>query len=163
MITKETEIERCCLFCASDYHLEMLILPYICSKVEKENFIIITQNNLEDSIKIVLDRINIKKDLKDKINNLGWKENTYECENFFNNYLNKNKIKIEKNKKNINFVINGDYLYIMEKNKMIRENLKKLDIDMKINIIDCFHIEDKNVDAEKLSKNYGKIINTLKI
>ena len=160
MITKETE--RCCLFCASDYHLEMLILPYICNKIEKEKFVIITQKNLEDSIKLVLDRINIKKDIKEKIWNLGWneKEKIYNCEN----ELIKKETEILKegeNKNIVNFVINGDYSYIMEKNKMIKEKFKNNNIE--INIIDCFHIEDKDVDIEKISKNYGKIINTIKI
>ena len=53
MITEETVIEKSCLFCASDYHLEMILLPYICKKVKKEKIIIITQDDLDSSIKSV--------------------------------------------------------------------------------------------------------------
>ena len=47
MITKEVKKVKSCLFCASDYHLEMLIIPYICKKIENEEFFVITQDNLE--------------------------------------------------------------------------------------------------------------------
>ena len=72
MITKEVKKVKSCLFCASDYHLEMLIIPYICKKIENEEFFVITQDNLEKSIKLVLDRINIDKEIKKKIYNIGW-------------------------------------------------------------------------------------------
>ena len=34
MITKEDKIQKSCCFYASDYHLEMIILPYINKKID---------------------------------------------------------------------------------------------------------------------------------
>ena len=61
-----------------------------------------------------------------------------------------------------NFIINGDYNYILEKNKIIEENIKNSKIS-NVEIINCFHFGDKDVDIEKIRKTYGKIINTIKL
>ena len=47
MITKEQNYNRNCLFCASDYHLEMILLPYIIEKKDKYKTIVFTESNLE--------------------------------------------------------------------------------------------------------------------
>ena len=41
MITEEQCTEKTCLFCASDYHLEMILLPYIKERIDKNKIIII--------------------------------------------------------------------------------------------------------------------------
>ena len=57
--------ERTCAFYASDYHFEMISLPYINKKIEEEEkIIIITENNLEKSIEILLERTNLKESKK---------------------------------------------------------------------------------------------------
>ena len=44
--------EKICAFYASDYHFEMISLPYIERKLEEKNeVIILTENNLEETIK----------------------------------------------------------------------------------------------------------------
>ena len=55
MITKEHETEKTCLFCVSDYHLEMILLPYI---IKKEKVIIFTEQELETTINTLLEKIN---------------------------------------------------------------------------------------------------------
>ena len=43
--------EKICAFYASDYHFEMISLPYINKKMEnKEDIIILTENNLEETL-----------------------------------------------------------------------------------------------------------------
>ena len=46
MVTKECNSEKKCCLYASDYHLEMILLPYIENKIDESNFVIITQKNL---------------------------------------------------------------------------------------------------------------------
>ena len=47
MITKESKaVKKCCLY-ASDFHLEMILLPYIKERINKSNFIIFTQKTQE--------------------------------------------------------------------------------------------------------------------
>ena len=57
--------EKICAFYASDYHFEMISLPYIESKLEEKNeVIILTENNLEETIKILISRMNLAEEKK---------------------------------------------------------------------------------------------------
>ena len=148
MITEEQSTEKACLFCASDFHLEMILLPYIKERMNQDEIIIFTENNLEDSLNILLTKINLNEDDKEKIKNLDWK-NTDE--------LKLKQIKKDKEKR-YNIIVNGSYNYIKNTNKKINE----ISTD-NIEIVDCFHIGDKNVDIAELSRKYGNILNTQKI
>ena len=54
--------EKTCAFYASDYHFEMISLPFIEKNIEEnKEIIILTENNLEDTIKTVQ---NSRKELK---------------------------------------------------------------------------------------------------
>ena len=114
MITKEQFIKKTCLFCVSDYHLEMILLPYIKERINESN-IIITENNLEESINVLLTKVNLAEKDKEKIRNLNWK--------------NTNDLKFEEinnmKDKNINIIINGSYNYIESVNNKIKEIVKR--------------------------------------
>lgn len=148
MITKEVKKNKICLFCASDYHLEMILLPYIKTRLENTKFIIFTQNNLEESLNLLLTKTNLSEDVKCKIKKINWK--------------NDDKIKILKQSivqnDNINVIINGDKDYI----KLINQNIDKL-INSTITIIDCFHISDPEIDIENIRSQYKFVLNTQKI
>lgn len=146
MITKEHKIERTCLFCASDYHLEMILLPYIKDRLDKYNFLIFTENNLEESINFLLTKVNLDEKDKEKIKNLNWK-NTDEI-----------KFKqLEKNK-NLHIIINGCFSYIKYINNRIKEFRSK-----ELEIVDCYHVGDSDVDILEISKKYNSVLNTQKI
>ena len=148
MITKEHYIKKTCLFCASDYHLEMILLPYIKEKIDNSNIIIFTENDLEESINILLTKINLNEKYKDKIKRLNWKH-TYDL---YMDGINK-----EKNK-NLYIIINGSYNYIKLVNKKIKEELKR-----NVEIVDCIHVGNSDLDITEISKEYESIINTQKI
>ena len=40
MVTEEYNKEKTCLFCANDYHLEMILLPFIKERLDKFKIII---------------------------------------------------------------------------------------------------------------------------
>ena len=66
--------EKICTFYASDYHFEMVSLPYINNKITiNKEVIILTENNLEDTVKILISKMNLKESNKNKILNLDWK------------------------------------------------------------------------------------------
>ena len=66
--------EKICAFYASDYHFEMVSLPYIERKIEEKNKVfILTENNLEDSINVLMSRMNLEENKKNKILNINWK------------------------------------------------------------------------------------------
>ena len=63
MITKELDgLEKCCIY-ANDFHLEMILLPYIKENFEENKFIIFTENDLEGTIKTLLERTNLPDEL----------------------------------------------------------------------------------------------------
>lgn len=147
MITKELEAtKKCCLY-ASDFHLEMILVPYIKERLEKTKFVILTENNLQDTIKILLDRININKNDKEKILDLKWYAND-------NEKFDKIKELNEKNSK-ICIIINGNYNYIKEKNKKLNELMKN-----NLEIIDCLNINDSETNIEEMQYKYKEFINT---
>ena len=75
MITKEQDINKKCLFCVSDYHLEMILLPYIIEKKYEYNTIVFTETNFEASIDILLTKVNLKVEDKKIIKSIDWNKN----------------------------------------------------------------------------------------
>ena len=60
--------EKTCSIYASDYHFEMISLPYIEKNIEENKEIIIfTENNLEETINTLVSKTNLKDDKKKKI------------------------------------------------------------------------------------------------
>lgn len=138
--------EKICSFYASDYHFEMISLPYIEKMLEKnKNIIILTENNLEDTANKLINRINLKKDKKEKLFKIDWN----------NDYENKIK-KIQKNNNLIVF-IKGKKDYIKNTN----EKLEKIVNNKEIKIIDCYNIEEVANDYNDITKNYKKSLNTM--
>ena len=81
MITKELNIKKYCCFYVSEFHLEMILLPYIRKNIDNSKIIIFTQENLKDTVTILLDRINCNSEEKNKILNLHYWDNK-KIENF---------------------------------------------------------------------------------
>ena len=83
MVVENNKIEKICCFYVSDFHLEMILVPYINAHIN-ENIVIITENDFNETVGILVSKMNLKKENKEKILNLGWngkKEN--------NNYYNR--------------------------------------------------------------------------
>ena len=148
MITKEQDINKKCLFCVSDYHLEMILLPYIIEKKDKYKTIVFTESNLEDSINVLLTKVNLKEEDKEIIKNIDWNKN---------DSLKVKQIEEIKDNK-LSIIINGSYEYI----KLINKKLERI-INKNIEIVDCFHIGSPDLDVLELSKKYNCILNTKKI
>lgn len=147
MITKEQDINKKCLFCASDYHLEMILLPYIIEKNNTYKTIIFTENNLKETIEILLTKINLKEEDKQIIKRIDWN-----C----NDELKFKRIENAVDNK-LNVIINGNLQYL----KMINKRLESINKD--IEIVDCFHIGSPDMDISEISKKYKCILNTRRI
>lgn len=144
MITKEHENKKYCLFYASDFHLEMILLPYIKNNIDDTHFTIFTEKNLDESLRILLSKTNLKFNEKEQMLKLGW--NIKNDEKITSDELNNNTI-----------IINGSKNYISNINKKISMLKAK-----KVNIIDCYNIEEKDIDVERIKKQYDDILNTKK-
>ena len=142
--------EKTCAFYASDYHFEMITLPYIEKKLEEhKEIVVLTENNLEDTMKTLISRVNLSEEKKDNINKINWK----------NDDLNKFKqIKndIEMDKDLIIFV-KGKENYI----KNINENIKKwIESKDKVKIIDCYDVEEIGEHFTQIVEKYENVLNT---
>ena len=140
MITKEFKLKKYCCLYASDFHLEMILLPYVKKNINKFKIVILTEEDLSESIKQVLDRTNLPEDEKNKILNLNWenkKEDFSNIEEF------------------TSIIVNGKIEYINKVNDEIKNmGLKN------INIINCFNINEIQKNKFNIENEYDGILNT---
>lgn len=133
----ENKIEKLCCFYVSDFHLEMILLPYINNKLD-ENIIIKTEKDLRDTVETLVSKMNLNEENKQKILSLGWNEKEYK--------------KLE-DKSNI--IIIGNKKYINDVNVQIKEK------DIKdATIIDCYNFEDTKDKIENIMGEYSRSLNT---
>ena len=140
MFTKECKLKKYCCFYVSDYHLEMILLPYIKNKINNSKIIIYTEKNLSESIEVLLNKTNFTLEEKDKILGLNWSGKKIEDISDFDE------------QKNI-IVINGNSNYISKIDRQI-ENKKNACI------IHCYDIEKNDFDITKIEQKYKGILNT---
>ncbi len=142
--------EKMCAFYASDYHFEMISLPYISRSIdENKEIIILTENNLEDTVQTLVSRMNLKDAKRNQILNLDWKNN--DLEKF------KEISKNSKENKNMVIFIKGKINYIENINKNIE---KWIDGKNNINIINCYEFFEVENNIEMIAQKYDKILGT---
>ena len=150
MINDTNTKEKICAFYASDYHFEIVSLPYIDQKLENKNeIIILSENDLEKTIKNLLEKINLKENTKKNILSINWKKDDIEK-------LKTIKENIGKNRKTTIF-IKGKEKYINTINKNI-ENINHNNNNIKI--INCYDIQEVGDNLERIMSQYNKILNT---
>lgn len=142
--------EKTCAFYASDYHFEMISLPYINKKLdESKEIIVLTENNLKETIKTLVSKINLNEDKKVDILKIDWE----------NNDLNKFKKINEdiKSKKDMVIFVKGKENYI----KNINENIEKWTEKSKnVEIIDCYDMEEISQDMDNIIDQYKFTLKT---
>ena len=142
--------EKTCAFYASDYHFEMISLPYINKKLdESKEVIVLTENNLKETIKKLVSKINLNEDKKVDILKIDWE----------NNDLNKFKKINEdiKSKKDMVIFLKGKENYI----KNINENIEKWTEKSKnVEIIDCYDMEEISQDMDNIMDQYKFTLKT---
>ena len=137
MVVENNKIEKICCFYVSDFHLEMILVPYINAHIN-ENIVIITENDFNETVGILVSKMNLKKENKEKILNLGWngkKENNIEDKSII--------------------IIIGNKKYIENKNDEIRERNNE-----DITIIDCYNFEYIKQNMDNIINDYSKNLNT---
>ena len=145
MITKEHNFKRYCCFYVSDFHLEMILLPYIKNNIDKSKIVIFTQDNLSVSMKLLLERTNLSSYDKDRILSLNWSDT--KPKNIYN----------DKNEK-YTIIINGNKDYIYK----VNEEIKKTELN-NICVIDCYNISKKDLEIKEIYTKYDDILNTKNI
>ena len=142
--------EKTCVFFASDYHFEMITLPFIEKNLRNnKKIIVLTENDLEDTIKNLISKVNLKEEKKEKIFKIDWK----------NNDLKKFKeIKKEvENKEDLIIFIKGKENYIKNVNENIEKWTNKIDT---VKVIDCYDVEEIREHFADVVNNYENVLST---
>lgn len=149
---KENNFKRMCSFYVSDIHLVTMILPYLSEKLGKGEIITtFLQSDLKNEVELLISKININDNLKERLKNIGW------------NRINKIKyldIKdiLDKKDRKINVLVVGNNEYI----EYINKNLEKYisESGKIINEIDAFRLEDGKKLSKDIIKKYKYLLNT---
>ena len=134
MVVQNERLEKTCCFYVSEFHLEMILVPYLNQKIE-ENITILTEKNLKETIEILISKMNLKEENKEKILQLGWDGE-------------------KEIKEKSNVIIIGSTEYIKEKNK-------ELENKNAISVLDCYDFEQEKDNINEIVKNYKNVLNTL--
>ena len=148
----EKSFKRMSSFYVNEVHLITMLLPYM-EKIVYEDCEIYTvlQNSLEKTVRLLLSKLNLKQDLKEKINSIDWNSKT------INDYKNLETQLNNHSKKYI--IINGKEKYIREINKMLKK-YKKDHKDNELILINCFDIVEFNKNIVNILNNTDNILNT---
>ncbi len=140
--------ERMCSFFASDYHFELITLQYIKNKLEQdENVVILTQNNLNDSVKKVINNMNIDENQRKRIFKLDWNNKEDTKLEFIKNEANSGR--------SIVVFVKGEKDYINNVDSYMKNN-----IDMeKVETIHCFDVAEVTSCMNDVVSNYKGILN----
>ena len=140
MIIQNKNIEKICNFYVSDFHLEMILLPYLNQKLkEEEPITIISEKNLNQSIKELISKVNLDNDAKKNILNLKW-----------------DSAEIKEIQNNSNVILIGTENFIeQKKNKLIDMNVENL------KIIDCYSLQEVEKNLQNIILTHYKNLNTL--
>ena len=129
MVLEEKKVKNICNFYVSEYHLEIMLLPYISKKIDnEENITIITEIDLESTLNVVIERINLDKDKKEKIKKIGW--NIQNIENII---------------PNTNVILIGSKKFINEKVFELKERQVE-----NLEIIACYNYNEVKNDMKEI-------------
>lgn len=142
MVLEEKKVKNICNFYVSEYHLEIMLLPYISKKIDnEENITIITEIDLESTLNVVIERINLDKDKKEEIKKIGW--NIQNIENII---------------PNTNVILIGSKKFINEKVFELKERQVE-----NLEIIACYNYNEVKNDMKEIVSKYDGMLNTLGI
>lgn len=151
----ENDIKKLCCLYVSDWHLSVMLLPYINKQINEDvEITTIFKNDLEKNMKLLVEKLNLKN--SEKILNLDYgkkeKIDYIEIDNILNKIINKKEIII---------VVNGEKEEIEQINIYIEEYLNKNDIQNKnIKIINCYEVADIRSSMDDIILKYETILNT---
>lgn len=149
------ELKRLCGFCINEWHLTTMILPYLNNKInEKYKIITFLEKNIEDNIKTLTEKLNLKNE--EKIKNINWKNTSIKRYKTISNNLEVTN----ENSNNIIFIYgNKEYIDLANTkiNKWVNSNKN---IENKIEIVNCYDITDFNYNINEILSANDKIINT---
>lgn len=149
MVRENKSKEKMCLFFASDYHFEMISLPYINEELKQEkDVIIITENDLNSTVDTLLSKVILNEQEKERISKINWENNDF--------YKFKQIKKANEEGKEIVIFVKGKEKYIESINKNIDNWIK----DKDAKVINCYDINEVHDCVSSIAKRYDKLLST---
>lgn len=150
---KKNKSRKSYMIYASDYHFEMIGLLNIRKELkENKKVIVLTQNNLKETVKTVLSRITMNKEEKEEIQKINWTEET---ETKYKEIKNS----IEQNQK-LSIYIKGEEKFIENQNKKINKLIELENNWENISIIDCYDFSEISEKRNEIIKKYDEVLVT---
>ena len=151
---------KICSFYVSDWHLTAMLLPFIEEKVKREeNVYTILEKNLKYNMKEILDRIQIKDNIKAQILKIEW-----ENKNLIKfGEIRKFMEKATKNQKIVTVIVEGNKERIEYINRNIEKWIDRNERKVKrkeIRIINCYEVSEFNSNINSILNEHEYIINT---
>lgn len=146
-------IKRICNFYVSDWHLAVMLLPYINKEInEGVKITTIFERDMKDNIETLVGRLNLKNE--DKILHINWNNKNNDIENYIQG-------NIDDKRQNL-FIINGNREYIEDINEKLFKCIKEKKVKKgSIKIIDCYEIGKDEEKMYDIIKMHDSILNTL--
>lgn len=143
---QENKIVKACNFYVSEWHLFAALLPYLKDELKKNNkIIIISQDKLENVLKELTQKINIKFENRNGIEDIVW----------INDDL---IIEIKETHAPTSIIIQGTYEFIEKANKYLDKNLINMYRECKI--INCYEVFDTNDMLKNILEKHDYVFNT---
>ena len=136
-------IQKSCCFYASDWHLTVMLLPYINNKVQENCSIYMKcENNIEEKMNILLNKLTLKN--KKNIMNINWGNLVAEDSIGDNEKI---------------YIVSGSDNHIKNINSLIEHYYDKK--NYKVKIINCYEVKDNENLRKIINENgYTQILNT---
>jgi len=134
MVYTNDNIKKICNFYVSDWHLAVMLLPYINKEINKGTKITtVFQNNMRNNIETLVRKLNLKNEKE--ILQIDWNTKN---NSILERYVKENLSGGEENL----FIINGDKEYVEKSNEKVIEYIGKNKTKKNfIKIVDCYEVE----------------------
>ncbi len=153
MSVLDCNVKKICSFYVNDWHLTVMLLPYIKEELKKQKEIItMMEQNLEDNVTILLTKLKFQEEIKKEIKKIHWNANA-------NLKYTEIEKRLKQSKKETTIIVSGGKEYI-EKINMKLEKYTKNNKKQKIKIINCYEVSNFNENIKKVLDCHDAILNT---
>ena len=153
MVYTNDNIKKICNFYVSDWHLAVMLLPYINKEINKGTKITtVFQNNMRNNIETLVRKLNLKNEKE--ILQIDWNTKN---NSILERYVKENLSGGEENL----FIINGDKEYVEKSNEKVIEYIGKNKTKKNfIKIVDCYEVEQNEEKMYNIIKIHDCVLNT---
>ena len=153
MVYTNDNIKKICNFYVSDWHLAVMLLPYINKEINKGTKITtVFQNNMRNNIETLVRKLNLKNEKE--ILQIDWNTKN---NSILERYVKENLSGGEENL----FIINGDKEYVEKSNEKVIEYIGKNKTKKNfIKIVDCYEVEQNEEKMYNIIKMHDCVLST---